>query len=57
MSGEYHWRVDRDVKILKKTDVLEELRVHLGMLEVCPENIMLEITELSLIHISEPTRH
>ena len=22
MSGEYHWRVDRDVKILKKTDVL-----------------------------------
>ena len=45
----FHININLSYVQLKKTDVLEELRVHLGMLEVCPENIMLEITESGYI--------
>lgn len=45
----FHININLSYVQLKKTDVLEELRVHLGMFEVCPENIMLEITESGYI--------
>lgn len=45
----FHININLSYVQLKKTDVLEELRVHLGMLEICPENIMLEITESGYI--------
>lgn len=45
----FHININLSYVQLKKTDVLEELRVHLGMLEVCLENIMLEITESGYI--------
>lgn len=45
----FHMNINLSYVQLKKTDVLQELRTHLGMLEVCPENIMLEITESGYI--------
>ena len=45
----FHININLSYVQLKKTDVLEELKGHLGMLEVCPENIMLEITESGYI--------
>lgn len=45
----FHININLSYVQLKKTDVLEELKVHLGMLEVSPENIMLEITESGYI--------
>lgn len=37
------------LRTAEKSDVLQELRNHLGVAEVCPENIMLEITESGYI--------
>lgn len=45
----FHMNINLSYVQLKKSDVLNELRRHLGVAEVCPENIMLEITESGYI--------
>lgn len=45
----FHMNINLSYVQLKKSDVLQELRIHLGVAEVCPENIMLEITESGYI--------
>ena len=45
----FHMNINLSYVQLKKSDVLQELRNHLGVAEVCPENIMLEITESGYI--------